>query len=85
MLMTEGGWLCAGSGKVQTGTGKGYFHRSDPLYEEAERNKLIVEVQALSVVKSDRHRKPEEFAAGATSEEASRYLKETMGCLRSWT
>lgn len=83
MLNDEGSWLAPVLAKSKPVLEKDISIGAIPLYEEAERNKLIVEVQALSVVKSSRH--PEEAGEFlywlATSEEASRYLKETMGCL----
>lgn len=83
MLNDEGSWLAPVLAKSKPALERDISIGAIPLYEEAERNKLIVEVQALSVVKSSRHPKEaEEFLYWlATSTEASRYLRETMGCL----
>lgn len=83
MLNDEGSWLAPVLKKAKPALEREISIGGIPLYEEAERNKLIVEVQALSVVKSSRY--PEEAAEFlswlTSSEEASHYLKETMGCL----
>ena len=83
MLNDEGSWLAPVLAKSKPALEQEISIGAIPIYEEAERNKLIVEVQALSVVKSSRHPKEaEEFLYWlATSTEASRYLRETMGCL----
>ncbi len=52
MLNDEGSWLAPVLAKSKPVLEKDISIGAIPLYEEAERNKLIVEVQALSVVKA---------------------------------
>jgi len=83
MLNDEGSWLAPVLAKEMPALEQEISIGGIPLYEEADKNKLVVEVQALSVVNSSRYsREAAEFLNWlASSKEASQYLKEAMGCL----
>lgn len=83
MLNDEGSWLAPVIRRYKPGLEEKLSIGCIPLYEEADRNKLPVEVQALSVTKSSEYQEEaKEFLNWlVASEEASEYLQSTMGCL----
>lgn len=83
MLNNEGTWLTPVMRRSAAKMEEKVTIGPIPLYEEAERNKLTVQPLSLSVTKSSPHQKEaEEFLVWlASSEEARKFLEETMGCL----
>ncbi len=83
MLNNEGSWMVPAMRRSAPEMEEKTIIGSIPLYEEAERNRLPVEILSLSVTKSSEHQ--EEAKAFllwlATSETARDYLERTMGCL----
>lgn len=83
MLNDEGSWLAPVLKNHKRSLADKLSIGCIPLYEEADRNRLPVEVQALSIVKEgENQEEAKKFLSWlTTSEEAAGYLKETMGCL----
>ena len=83
MLNNEGTWMASVLKKSAPELEKYVKIGPIPLYEEAEKNKLPIEILTLSVTKSSRHpEEAKEFLTWlSTSEEARDYLEETMGIL----
>lgn len=83
MLNNEGTWMASVLKKSAPELEKYVKIGPIPLYEEAEKNKLSIEILTLSVTKSSRHpEEAKEFLTWlSTSEEARDYLEETMGIL----
>lgn len=83
MLNNEGTWMVPVLKKSAPELEKYVEIGPIPLYEEAEKNKLPIEILTLSVTKSSRHpEEAKEFLIWlSTSEDARDYLEGTMGIL----
>lgn len=83
MLNNEGTWLVPVLRKSGADLEEQAVIGPIPLYEEADKNKLPIEVLTLSVTKSSQHpEEAQEFLTWlAASEEAREYLESKMGIL----
>lgn len=83
MLNNEGSWLVPVMRKNVPAMEEKVAIGPIPFYEEAEKNRLPVELLSLSVTKSSENQQAAEafLVWLATSREARKYLEGTMGCL----
>ena len=83
MLNDEGSWLAPALKRNKPSLEERISIGCIPLYEEADRNRLPLEVQSLSIVKGGENQEEAKEVLNwlVSSKEASEYLKESMGCL----